>query len=149
MIVKECMTKNVELVTPEMPVYEAARKMRDGDFGILPVQDNDRLVGMLTDRDIAIRCVAEGRDYRQLHVGEVMTEKVLYCFEDQELDEVARNLGDNQIRRLPVLNRQKRLVGILALSDLTQAHNMRPETLEHTMHKISQPGNDKPSDLLF
>lgn len=143
MIVKECMTKNVELGTPDMSLCEAAQKMRDGDFGILPIQKNDKLVGMLTDRDIAIRCVAEGRDLKNIHVGEVMTGKVLYCFEDQTLEEVAHNLGENQVRRLPVLNRQKRLVGILSLKDLTLAH-LDSDELEETMTKISKPHYDRP-----
>lgn len=141
MIVKECMTKRVELVTPSTSITEAAQKMRDGDFGILPVQDNDRLVGMLSDRDIAIRCVAEGRDYKNLNVGQVMSDKVLYCFEDQDIEEVTRNLGDNQIRRLPVLNREKRLVGIVALSDLTEA-DIDSEQLHSTLNKIGQPGDN-------
>ena len=143
MIVKECMTKSVELVTPDMDVVEAAKKMRDGDFGIVPVQKDDRLVGMLTDRDIAIRCVAENRDCKSIHVGEIMTDKVLYCFEDQDLNEVAENLGDNQIRRLPVLNRDKRLVGILSLGDLTQSRELNPNQIKGTMNKISQPNNAK------
>lgn len=137
MIVKECMTKKVELGTPEMTLRDAALKMRDGDFGILPIQKNDKLVGMITDRDIAIRCVAEGGDAKNLKVGEVMTEKVLYCFEDQSLDEVAKNLGDNQIRRLPVVNREKKLVGILALSDLAKSH-INPQQLEKTINNISK-----------
>lgn len=137
MIVKECMTKKVELGTPDMTLREAALKMRDGDFGILPIQKNDKLVGMITDRDIAIRCVAEGADVKNTKVGEVMTEKVLYCFEDQSLDEVARNLGENQVRRLPVLNRQKKLVGILALSDLSKSH-ISPKQLEKTMESLSK-----------
>ncbi len=137
MLVKDCMTKTVELGTPKMSLHEAAMKMRDGDFGMLPVQDNDRLVGMITDRDIAIRCVAEGRDSKNVHVGEVMTERVLYCFDDQSLDEVARNLGENQIRRLPVVNREKRLVGILSLCDLARAH-LNPKQLESTMNRISE-----------
>lgn len=137
MIVKECMTRQVELGTPEMSLRDAALKMRDGDFGILPIQKNDKLVGMITDRDIAIRCVAEGADAKKLKVGEVMTEKVLYCFEDQSLDEVARNLGENQVRRLPVVNREKRLVGILALCDLTKAH-INPQQLEKTMQSIGR-----------
>lgn len=137
MIVKECMTRQVELGTPEMSLRDAALKMRDGDFGILPIQKNDKLVGMITDRDIAIRCVAEGADSKKIKVGEVMTEKVLYCFEDQSLDEVAQNLGENQVRRLPVVNREKRLVGILALSDLTKAH-INPQQLERTMQSIAR-----------
>jgi CBS domain-containing protein len=139
MIVKDCMTRTVELVTPEMGVAEAARKMRDGDFGLVPVQKNDRLVGMLTDRDIAIRCVAEGRDYKSIHVGEIMTDKVLYCFEDQNLSEVVENLGNNQIRRLPVLNRDKRLVGILSLGDLTHSRDLNPSQIKGAMDKISKP----------
>lgn len=137
MIVKECMTRQVELGTPEMSLRDAALKMRDGDFGILPIQKNDKLVGMITDRDIAIRCVAEGADSKKIKVGEVMTEKVLYCFEDQSLDEVAQNLGENQVRRLPVVNREKRLVGILALSDLTKAH-INPQQLERTMLNLAR-----------
>ena len=137
MIVKECMTRKVELGTPDMTLREVALMMRDGDFGILPIQKNDKLVGMITDRDIAIRCVAEGGDSKKLKAGEVMTEKVLYCFEDQSLDEVAQNLGENQIRRLPVVNREKRLVGILALSDLAKAH-INPKQLERTMTDIAK-----------
>lgn len=139
MIVKDCMTKVVELITPDMSVTEAAKKMRDGDFGIIPVQKDDRIVGMLTDRDIAIRCVAEGRDINNLKVGQVMTEKVLYCFDDQSVDQVAKNLGENQVRRLPVVNREKRLVGILSLSDLTHSHHINPTQLENTMNEITRP----------
>ncbi len=139
MIVKECMTKSVELLTPDMVISEAAQKMRDGDFGILPVQKDERLVGMLTDRDIAIRCVAEERDSKRLHVGEIMTDKVLYCFEDQDINEVAKNLGDNQVRRLPVLNRDKKLVGILSLGDLTHEKALDPQQLKGAVDKISKP----------
>lgn len=139
MIVKDCMTRSVELVTPDMNITEAAKKMRDGDFGLVPVQKNDRLVGMLTDRDIAIRCVAEGRDSKSIHVGEIMTDKVLYCFEDQNLNEVIENLGDNQIRRLPVLNRDKRLVGILSIGDLAHSRDLNPSQIKGAMDKISKP----------
>lgn len=139
MIVKDCMTRSVELVTPDMNITEAAKKMRDGDFGLVPVQKNDRLVGMLTDRDITIRCVAEGRDSKSIHVGEIMTDKVLYCFEDQNLNEVIANLGDNQIRRLPVLNRDKRLVGILSIGDLAHSRDLNPSQIKGAMDKISKP----------
>lgn len=137
MIVRECMTRQVELGTPEMTLREAALKMRDGDFGSLPIYKNDKLIGMITDRDIAIRCVADGDDIKKMKVGEVMTERVLYCFDDQSLDEVAQNLGDNQIRRLPVVDRDKKLVGILSLSDLSRAH-LNPQQLERTMSKLSK-----------
>lgn len=137
MIVRDCMTKQVELGTTDMSLRDAALKMRDGDFGSLPIYKNDKLVGMLTDRDIAIRCVADGGDVKKLKVGEVMTERVLYCYDDQSLDEVAQNLGDNQIRRLPVVNRDKKLVGILSLSDLSRAH-INPKQLVRTMSELSK-----------
>ena len=115
MFVKQCMTTEVELGSPEMTLQKAAQKMRDGNFGSLPIEENDRLVGMVTDRDITVRAVAEGKDPTKAAVWEIMSKKVLYCFEDQTLEDVAKNLGTNQIRRLPVLNRNKRLVGILSL----------------------------------
>ena len=137
MIVKKCMTSKVELGNPDMTLSEAAKKMRDGDFGILPIEENDRLVGVLTDRDIAVRGVAEGHDPKTMHVRDIMSERVLYCYEDQSLDEVAENLGENQIRRIPVLNRQKRLVGIISLSDLAQA-KLNPRQLEDTLIHVSK-----------
>lgn len=148
MFVKECMTKRVELGTPEMTIREAAQKMRDGDFGILPIQKNDRLVGVLTDRDIAVRCVAEGNDSNKVHAGDVMTEKVLYCYDDQNLEEVVTNLGDNQVRRLPVMNRQKRLVGILALSDLARAR-VNPKKLEDSLSKICEHHKEESESFLY
>ena len=138
MLAKDCMTKNVEVGKPSMSLAEAAQKMRDGDFGILPVGEADRLVGMITDRDIAVRAVAEGKDPYKSNVGEVMTNKVLYCYEDQDVNEVVKNLGDNQVRRLPVLNRQKRLVGILSLGNLAQSDaNLKvlDEALIHISNK--------------
>jgi CBS domain-containing protein len=131
------MIKSVELGRPDMTMMEAAQKMRDGDFGILPIGENDRLVGMITDRDIVIRAVAEGRDPHATPVREFMTKQVFYCYEDQALEEVAKNLGDNQIRRVPVLNRQKRLVGILSLSDLALS-DADPDQVEAALCKISQ-----------
>ena len=144
MLVRETMTKDVEIGNPNMSLQEAAQKMRDGDFGLLPIGENDRLVGMITDRDIAVRAVAEGKDPKQVSVGEIMSKNVLYCYEDQTLDEVAKNLGENQVRRLPVLSRQKRLVGILSLGDLAQA-NQNPEPVEEALTQISKPDTDVPA----
>lgn len=142
MLVRESMTKDVELGSPGMTLMEAARKMRDGDFGVLPIGENDRLVGLVTDRDIVVRGIAEGRDPEDTEVREVMSTEVLYCYEDQSLDEVLDNLSDNQIRRLPVLNRQKRLVGILSLGDIAQYGNNSGRT-EETLSRISEPpGNN-------
>ncbi|MDD4973008.1 MAG: CBS domain-containing protein [Bacteriovorax sp.] len=147
MIVKKCMTTKVELGNPNMSLFEAAKKMRDGDFGILPIEDNDRLIGVITDRDIAVRGVAEGLDPNKVQVSQIMTDRVLYCFEDQSLDEVAQNLGENRIRRLPVLNRQKRLVGILSLGDLAQSH-LNPKQLEATLATLSKRTSE-PGKTMF
>ncbi len=140
MLVKECMTKQVQLGRPEMSLYEVAQKMRDGDFGALPIEENDRLVGMITDRDITIHAVAEAMDPKQIQVRNIMSKQILYCYEDQSLEEVAQNLGDNQIRRLPVLNRQKRLVGILSLGDLARSSaraNFGQHEIEEALQRIS------------
>jgi CBS domain-containing protein len=118
MRVYEVMTKNAECIRPETTIRDAAGRMRDLDVGSLPVCDNDRIVGVLTDRDIAVRSVAEGHDPTADHVREIMTRGVTYCFEDQDIREAAEMMRDKQIRRLPVLNRQKRLVGIVSLGDL-------------------------------
>jgi len=137
MLVKECMTKNVKLGSPSMTVSEAAQKMRDGNFGILPIEENDRLVGMVTDRDIAVRGVAEGKDPKTIKVRDIMSKKVLYCYEDQSLEDIAKNLGDNQVWRLPVLSRKKRLVGILSLADMAKSH-LDPVRLETTLCDLTK-----------
>ena len=118
MQLKDVMTTKVQLTDPSAKLKEAAISMRDGDFGLLPVGANDRLVGTITDRDIAVRAVAEGKDPNTTTVGDVMSEGIHYCFEDQEVEEAARLMSEAQVRRLPVLNRDKRLVGIVALADL-------------------------------
>ncbi len=143
MLVKECMTNQVEIGHPDMTLQEAAQKMRDGDFGLLPFGENDRLVGMITDRDITIRGTAEGKDPTKTMAREIMTPNVLYCYDDQTLDEVSQNLGDNQIRRLPVLNRQKRLIGILSLGDMAQS-DAESEKVEEALSRISKTTNHKP-----
>lgn len=135
MLIKECMSKKVIIGSPTMKLQEVAQKMRDGDFGILPIAENDRLVGMITDRDIVIRAVADGKDPKQTQAGDVMSKSVLYCYEDQSIEDVLKNLGDKQIRRLPVLSRQKRLVGILSLGDLAKTH-APAEELEASLSRI-------------
>src|ERR1043166_6624533 len=117
MLVKEAMSRDVKTVAPGQKIQEAAKIMLDMDVGALPVGENDRLVGVITDRDIAVRGVAEGKA-PSASVREVMSSEVRYCFEDEDTAHVARNMGDQQIRRLPVVDRNKRLVGILALADL-------------------------------
>ena len=117
MQVAQAMSRDVRITDPDQTICEAAALMAEVDAGVIPVGKNDRLVGMITDRDIAVRAVAahKGPDTR---VSEVMTAEVKYCFEDEDLDHVAKNMADLRVRRLPVLNRAKRLVGILSLGDI-------------------------------
>lgn len=137
MKVREAMTGDVCLASPDWSIREAARAMADRDIGSLPVGENDRLVGMVTDRDIAVRAVAEGLD-PDAKVRDVMSLEVMYCFDDEDLDDVTHNMGDIKVRRLPVVNRDKRLVGIIALSDLARRED--PETMGKTVADISTPG---------
>jgi CBS domain-containing protein len=119
MQVREVMSHGVQCVKPDDTLQQAARKMRDLDIGPLPVcGDNDRLVGMITDRDIAVRAVADGWDATKKQVKDAMTPEVNYCFEDQDVEDASRLMREKQIRRLIVLNRDKRLVGIVSLGDL-------------------------------
>src|SRR6267154_2442463 len=120
MQVNEVMTRTVRIAAPDDTIQRAAQMMAEADAGVLPVGENDRLIGMITDRDIAIRGDACGCDPTRTSVRQVMThEDVKYCFEDEDIDHVARNMAQLQVRRLPVLNRQKRLVGIVSLSDIS------------------------------
>jgi len=119
MQIKEIMTWGVECIDPNATLQEAAQKMRQLDVGSLPVcGDNDRLVGMITDRDITVRAVADGQDPYATRIGDVMTANIVYCFDDQNVDEAARLMEENQIRRLVVLDRNKRMIGIVSLGDL-------------------------------
>jgi len=117
MKVSKCMTRDVQLVSPTHTIRDAARMMAELDAGALPVQQDDRLVGMITDRDIAVRAVAQGKS-PDSPVRDVMSREVLYCFDDQEIEDVARNMGEVKVRRLPVVNRDKRLVGIISIGNL-------------------------------
>jgi CBS domain-containing protein len=134
------MTREVRVANPGQSIREVARIMAEIDAGVMPVGENDRLVGMITDRDIAIRAVAAGKGPRTL-VRDIMSAEVLYCFEDQELEEVARNISDIKVRRLPVMNREKRLVGILSLGDMARKANGSDPAAD-ALKAISQPGGD-------
>jgi CBS domain-containing protein len=136
MNVDTCMSKDVRIATPAQSIREAAQLMKQCDAGCLPVGENDRLVGMITDRDIAVHAVAEGKG-PDTPVRDVMTKEVLYCFEDEDLDSVADQMGKLQVRRLPVLNRDKRLVGIVSLSDICRTG---AEASAAALGKISSPG---------
>jgi CBS domain-containing protein len=131
------MSCDVIVASPTQSISDAAKLMAKIDAGILPVGENDRLVGMITDRDIAIRAVAEGKP-PTTKVRDIMSEEVLYCFDDQDLEEVAQNMSQMKVRRMPVVNREKRLVGIISLGDL--ARNEDTGTTGETVSNISQPG---------
>jgi CBS domain-containing protein len=130
------MTTDVKIANPNQSIAEAARIMAQIDSGVLPVGENDRLVGMITDRDITVRAVAKGLD-PGTKVRNVMSKEVKYCFEDEDIDDVAHNMGDIKVRRLPVLNRDKRLVGIVSLGDIATADQ---STAGEAISEISEPG---------
>jgi CBS domain-containing protein len=118
--VGDVMATDLRIASPDDTVQRAAQMMREADAGALPVGEGDRLVGMVTDRDVALRLVAEGRDPSQTRVRDVMTPEVRYVFEDEDLDHVADNMAEQQVRRLPVMNRDRRLVGVITLADLAR-----------------------------
>ena len=137
MKVKHIMTRDVVVARPGDSICEAAQRMAECDAGALPVGEGDRLVGVITDRDIAIRAVAH-RLSPDTPVSKVMSREVLYCFDEEEVEDVARNMADQQIRRLPVVNRDKRLVGIVSIADL--ALNAKSRTAGEAVAGISRPG---------
>jgi CBS domain-containing protein len=138
MLLREIMSRDVEVIRPDATIQDAAQRMRSLDVGSLPVCDGERLVGVITDRDITVRATAEGSDPSTRQVRDVMTDDVVYCFEDQDVEEAARLMSERQIRRLVILNRDKRLVGIVAMADLavgTDDEEMSGEVLE----AVSEP----------
>ena len=137
MRVSEAMTREVRIASPGQSIRDVAKMMADIDAGAVPVGENDRLVGMITDRDIAIRAVAEGKG-PDTPVREVMSTEVKYVFDDDDLEKVAKNMGDIQVRRLPVVNRDKRLVGIVSLGDVAQNEDKR--TSGKAITGVSQRG---------
>ena len=118
MKVKEAMHKGAIWVPPSTPLAELARLMRDQDIGAIPIGENDKLIGMVTDRDIAIRGLADGKDPAKLTARDVMTSTIRYCTSEQTIEDAAKSMRSNKVRRLPVINEKKRLVGMLALGDL-------------------------------
>src|SRR5262249_2247191 len=143
MRVKEVMTPEVECVQADSTLHEAAAKMKARDIGPLPVCDKGWVVGMLTDRDITVRATAEGEDPKVIRVRDIMTSEVVACFEDQLVSEAAQLMQDRQVRRLLVLNRDKKLVGIVSLGDLavqTGDEQLAGQTLE----QVSEPASALP-----
>jgi CBS domain-containing protein len=140
MKIKELMTTEVEVIAPGDSVLTASKKMRDLDFGSLPVCDGERLIGMITDRDITLRATAEGRDPNTTLVRDCMTPEIVYAFEDQDDVEAERIMADKQIRRLPVITRDKQLAGIVSLGDLACKSGQNQET-GRTLAEISEPAH--------
>jgi CBS domain-containing protein len=136
MRVSEAMTREVRICTPGQTIREVARKMGEIDAGAMPVGENDRLIGMITDRDIAVRGVGEGKG-PDTPVREIMSEHVEYCYDDEDLERVAQGMASVRVRRLPVVNREKRLVGILSLGDVARTQT---EVVAETVAEVSTPG---------
>ena len=142
MELRDIMTRNVEVVNGNASLKEAATKMKTLDVGLIPVCDGDRLKGLLTDRDITIRATANGRDPSKTKVSEVMSTDIAYCLEDQAVDEAVILMEARQIRRLPILNQTKQLVGIVSLADIAVHVGDRDLTGE-TLEEISEPAEPK------
>ena len=140
MKVAECMSPDVETISPEQPVREAAQLMLGEDAGAIPVGEGDRLVGMITDRDIAVRGVAEGRG-PDTPVRDLMTDDVLFCFDDQDVEDAALIMSDRQVRRLPVKSRSdEKLVGIVSLADISRSE--QGEAASVALGGITDPGGE-------
>lgn len=125
MLIRDVMSKHCKWCAPTATMNEAARLMAQNDFGSLPVAERNKLIGMVTDRDMIVRGLAQGQDPETARLRDIMTDRIYYCFDDQSCDEVAANMAEMQVRRMPVLTRDKKLVGIVSLGDLsrkTKAH---------------------------
>jgi CBS domain-containing protein len=139
MQIRDVMTENVRTVRPDTALPDVARIMRDEDIGVVPVADNDRLVGMVTDRDIVVRAVAEGEGVERQTAGEVMSPKIACCREDDDVEDVLRNMGEQQVRRLPVVDSEMRVVGIVSLGDLSRT--AQPAEAGESLAEISSPSS--------
>jgi CBS domain-containing protein len=135
MKIKDVMTHDVSFVAPDAPLVEIAQRMRDEDIGAIPVTENDRIIGMVTDRDIVVRGIASG-SMETATARAVMSPRVLYCYEDQSVNEVLENMAEQQVRRMPVVNRDKRLVGVVSIGDLSQTSQRKAG---ESLKEISQP----------
>jgi len=141
MQIADVMSRDVRLVSPDETVQSAARMMEREDIGFLPVGENDRIVGMITDRDIAMRAVAEGKDPKKTKVREVMTERVIYCMDDTDVEEAAQNMAEMRVRRMPIVDHEKRLVGVVSIGDIAFRH--RPNVAGAALEGVCKPGAGK------
>ena len=138
MKISECMSRDVQVVQPDQPIQEAAQFMLRADAGSMPVCDGERLIGLLTDRDIAVRAVAEGRG-PDTPVREAMTDHIDYCYDDDEIEDVAVRMSDMQVRRFPVIGREdNKLVGIVSLGDLTRSDES--DAAKVALDGVTDPG---------
>jgi CBS domain-containing protein len=137
MKIHEIMSKNVECIEPSLPIAKAAEKMRDLDVGFLPICENDKLTGAVTDRDITIRSVAQGRDPRLASVSEIMTPDIFFCYDDEDVERVAEYMQEKEVRRIVILNRQKRLVGVVSLGDIAKTSGEK-ELAGETLAEIAE-----------
>ncbi|HET6828301.1 MAG TPA: CBS domain-containing protein [Ramlibacter sp.] len=135
--IKDLMSRDVKVISPDASIEEAAKAMRDGNFGMMPVGENDRMIGAISDRDIAVRAVAMGLDGKA-KVRDVMSDGIFWAFEDDPVERAAQIMGEQQIRRLPVVNRDKRLVGIVALADIA-VDGVEREPAAEALSGISEP----------
>jgi CBS domain-containing protein len=143
--IKDVMTPQAEVISPDATTEDAASLMKTLDIGVLPVCDEEGLVGILTDRDLVVRVLAATRDPKAMLVGEAMTPSVVYCFEDDDVEHAATVMAGQQIRRLPVLDKNRKLVGIVSVGDIavhTQDHQLSGKVLED----VSQPALPKRGD---
>lgn len=137
MKVADAMNRGAHIVSANDPLKKAAQIMAEEGVGFLPVEDDDRLIGMITDRDIVTRCVAQGKD-GSARVRDAMTNDVKYCFEDEDIDDVIENMADIQVRRMPVMNREKRLIGVLSLADVARLYS--PDAVGMAFSGVVSPG---------
>ena len=137
MKVKQIMNRSVTTINPDTPIAKAAEKMRDLDIGFLPVCEHDHLVGTVTDRDITIRSVAQGRDERLARASEIMTPAVFYCYEDDDVEEAGRQMQDKEVRRLVVLTSGKEIAGVISLGDIAKTSG-ETELAGETLGEIAE-----------
>jgi CBS domain-containing protein len=139
MHVRDILTHEVETVSPDTRIQEVARKMKELDIGAVPVCSGRRLLGLITDRDIAVRAIAEGRDPAEMAVSEAMTEEVIFCYQDQDIEDARQLMEHYRIRRLPVVDEQDQLVGIVSLGDLA-VRTSDEEASGEVLREVSEPG---------
>ena len=139
MQIRDVMSRDIILASPRQTIGEVAQMMAARDIGFMPVGDHDRIVGMITDRDIVVRGLAAGMG-PGTPVSDVMTQDVKYCFEDEDIDHVVTSMGQNQVRRFPVMNREKRLVGIVTLADAALDHD--PVVVGEALLRVVEPGGE-------